>query len=162
MLDLWHDVLARLMPGRHIDALLGDLTEEYRLRSRTGAVAAGLWYGSQLVRSVGAVLVITISRSDWKVFTVAGGLYVIGQLIAAAVMFALSDRGSVAVGLLTSFGVGFIGARHRRESSLVLAMMIFVTVFALMWLAPGSAPPWYIIAGPGAIVIGGAFASKRS
>lgn len=121
---------------------------------------AGLWYGSQLLRSVSIVLLTTVWRSGWRVFAVACVTYVVAQLTEAAATFALQTMlggatrtwpMSVAVGLLTAFASGLVGARYRRESSIVLAMRTAVTVGALLWLTPDSAPPWYQIIGRGTL-----------
>jgi hypothetical protein len=173
-LDRCHDAFARLFPGKHADFLLGDLAEEYRLRNRQSRLGSLVWYGSQLIRSLIILFLTAVRHSEWRVLVGAALIYVAAQVIEAGATAALTlltesvgpvSGAGVAVGLMTAAAAGYVGAWYRPEAPTVLAAMSAITVIALMLLAPHSAPVWYqlvfLVAGPLAVLTGGACVSRR-
>lgn len=57
-------LLTCVLPGQDVEAIIGDLEEEYASRSRFLSGAAG-WYWAQIMRSTPALVWLPIQRSGW-------------------------------------------------------------------------------------------------
>lgn len=136
--------------------MLGDLLEEYALRAESGSpLAARSWFWSQACRSVLPMLWSTLRSENWLRSTgVAMGVYVAMGMLKFAADFLLvkfADPGPTTrivlapIVFLTAAAIGgYITARIRREATACLAMMVMITVAALMAAKVCSIPvPWW-------------------
>jgi hypothetical protein len=169
-------LLARLLPDRELEYVLGDLVEEYALRSRhASAVTVQCWYTMQICRSIVPLLWSSIARVGWPGTLAIAGVAWASASVAEALgiallrLFIAPDSGgftaaSVAIGLATIAGGGYAAGRIRPSSPTVMAAIVLVVVIVLMITASGTAPLWYaivfLIAGPLAAVGGGAIAAN--
>lgn len=174
---VWANLVLRLIGARDLDAVIGDLTEEYRIRRRSDSIAiAGYWYWRQVVRSLPILAVMTLRRGGWAMVAVAMVAYVLAQLVetgveAAVFAFASVDAGvrtgvSLVIGLLTATLAGYVAESSRSGAATVLTAMSLITIVTLMVTLPDSVPMWYqlgfLTLGPVSTLGGGALSSRRS
>jgi hypothetical protein len=166
-------LLARLLPARDRDAIIGDLVEEYALRAQSSSSAiATRWYWGQVCRSLPAFLWSSLKRGQWigtvgvamVMYVVANGLEAIGDVAISRLLHLTPESHShivvsLVVGLTTMALGGYVAARTRRNADMVLASLILIGVAVLMVAIPDSVPLWYqiafLVAGPLASLAGG-------
>jgi hypothetical protein len=171
---LWQQILARLMPPDHAEALLGDLLEERRLRLQAGSqVGVAGWYWRQLASSVPALLWASVRRGAWLITVVtavssyiaAGGI----QLVLQSALSPMTTSKSVrAVVVLLSFAAalaacGFVAASIRLGAARLLAFLVFASTCAMLAIST-RAPLWYegslLVLGPVAAIAGAALSRR--
>lgn len=167
-----------LLPHRLVEEVLGDIVEEFELRSRSASGSAGTqWLLSQLCRSLAPVIWMSMRRDGWLVTIGAGigSFVVVNALEAAADVLLLRALAAPAelqagAGLLlglaaVTFG-GYIAGRVRSAAPIVLSLIVLTTVVVLMRMGAGSVPLWYqigfLILGPLASLKGGALSANRT
>ena len=165
-----------LLPARELEYVMGDLVEEYALRSRrSSALPVRYWYTMQICRSIVPLLWASIARAGWPSTLAIGGAAWITASVAETVGIALLQvvlapqsvfftAASAAIGLATMVGGGYVAGRMRHSSPMVMAAIVLLVVVGLMTTASGSAPLWYaivfLVGGPLATVGGGAIALR--
>jgi hypothetical protein len=163
-------ILGSLLPRSAFEPVLGDLVEEYNLRSRsTSASSLSGWYWSQLFRSIAPLLWATLRRGGWPIAAAAVAAYVAANLVEMAVSLAaarLLDPGTqgyviaeFAFGLGAATLGGYIAEWLRAGAATLLAAIAVVVVLVLMATIPDSAPLWYqigfLLGAPLAALVGG-------
>jgi len=150
-------ILKRLLPSQHIDALLGDIAEESRRRSRlwffmqlVAAVVVGSWRDVRTHRLLALRAVATGLAALAIYFTIAAmtanamwvfsnGGYMIGGYWLTLPRGPLpSPYGELAVLAVNSLGFGFSGwavVRFHRAHGVAMAMP-FLAIIMLMALIP--------------------------
>ena len=159
-------LLACLLPERDREAVMGDLAEEYALRSRS----ASLWYWGQVYRSIPSMVWRSVSGGRWlPTLSVAMGAYIAAGAIEFVADLAISrwvapDAPVYAVlgliaGLATMALGGYVAAWIRPGAATALAGIVMISVAVLMVTKSGAVPLWYqlafLIAGPLASLAGG-------
>ena len=169
-------LLECVLPGRECDYVIGDLIEEYALRARrSAAMPVRYWYTMQVCRSIVPLLWMSTARAGWLgTLGIAGAAWMTAsvvealgvrllQLVLAPESFVFT-LGSMAIGLATIAGGGYLAGRIRQLSPMVMAAIVLLVVVVLMAMAGETAPLWYalvfLIAGPLAAVGGGVAASR--
>jgi hypothetical protein len=169
-------LLECVLPGRELDYVIGDLVEEYALRSRrSSAMPVRYWYTMQVCRSIVPLLWTSMTRAGWPgTLAIASAAWVTAsvvealgiellQLVLAPDSFSFI-LGSMVIGLATIAGGGYLAGRIRQPSPMVMAAIVLLVVVVLMATSSDSAPLWYalvfLIAGPLAAVGGGVGASR--
>ena len=170
-------ILSRLAPKNERDPLVGDLIEEYSLRSSTTSSSAALsWYMKQVLASAPLLLRIRLVQAAW-ISTIGAALiaYIAVAVAELSVDWAISNwtaAGAFAykpLGLIILFPIvvliGYVAARFRRGAPIVLGVMMLLVVTTMMLSTTESMPPWYGVAyfamGPAAAFIGAALRSLR-
>jgi hypothetical protein len=162
-------ILSRLAPENERDPLIGDLAEEYALRSKaTSSSAARKWYLRQVCASVPPLLRARLRRPMWlATFGFALAAYIaigVVQLIVGWVIADIYDPLNLIIGLPMVVLIGYVAARFRRRAATVLAALMLVAVTVMTLTTTEAAPLWYRIAfflGPAAAFIGGAVHSRQ-
>jgi len=166
---LSQQILARLMPPAHAEALLGDLLEERRLRLQAGSQGsvAG-WYWRQFASSMPFLLWTSLRRGAWLITVVtAVASYIAAAGIQFVLLYALSPMTTSMsvreVVALLSFAAalaacGYVAASIRPGAARLLAFLAFAETCAM--LAIGTrAPLWFggslLVLGPAAAIAGG-------
>ena len=171
-------LVERVLPERHRDPIVGDLIEEYELRSRSSTPwRATCWYWGQVCRTVFGLTWAAACRGDWlATVSVACGIYLVAQALEFASTRAISTAVrpnpfpaeviSVGVGLTMLAIGGYVATWIRRGAGSVLAAIAMIVVAALMTASSGSAPKWYgiafLVVGPSAALIGAGLCRARS
>jgi len=170
-------ILSRLAPKNERDPLVGDLIEEYALRSSATSSSAALrWYMKQVVTSAPLLLRVRLARGAW-VSTIGAALlaYIAVAVAELSVDWAISNWTAVGtfaykpLGLIMLFPIviliGYVAGRFRRRAPIVLGVMMLLVVTTMMLSTTESVPPWYGVAyfvmGPAAAFIGAALDSLR-
>jgi len=167
-------LLQSILPHRDRDGMLGDLSEEYSLRSSASIATARRWYWGQVWRSIPAVLIARIRRDNWPltmvvalgVYLLVGVLNVVGGLLVARLLGApiATDESGVIVGLTAIAIGGFVAARLRRGAAGVLGGLVVIVAVVLIASPRDPAPLWYqlifLVLGPLAAHVGGTVASR--
>ena len=150
-------MLYYFLPPRDRDVVLGDLFEEYALRSSASTAAATRWYWGQVCRSIPAVLVARIRRDNWPltVFVALAVYLLVGILNRAGTNFMARLLGphvatyapsGVIVGLTAIAAGGYVAAFTRRGASSVLGALVVIVAIVLMASPADAAPLWYQVA----------------
>jgi len=173
-LQLAGRLLAALTPEKDREGLLGDLAEEFELRSKSGPASA--WYVRQVVTSLPPLAWAEIKRGAW--------LATLGAALAAYVAvavtevslnaliaeifgpgFSLSGALRMTLGFPVLMLIGFGASRVRRGAAATLAAMMGMVGVALMVTTSETVPAWfwfaYIVAGPMAVILGGRIRSAN-
>jgi hypothetical protein len=169
-------LLECLLPAPELEYVIGDLVEEYALRSRrSSALAVSYWYTMQVCRSIVPLLWTSMARAGWlSTMAIAGAAWIMASVVEALgialLQVALAPESifftacSAAIGLATMAGGGYVAGRIRQSSPMVMAAIVLLVVVGLMTTASGSAPLWYaivfLVGGPLATVGGGAIALR--
>ena len=169
-------VLGRLLPARDLEAVLGDLAEEYVLRSRsTSPSSVSRWYWSQICRSIPPLLWVSIRRGGWLItLGVAIGAHIVSGIVEFAGVTAMSTLVapnarvqaalSLVLGLTTIVLGGYFAEWIRQGAATALAMIVATVVPVLMVTMGDSSPLWYQIVflavGPLAALAGGAVRAR--
>jgi hypothetical protein len=167
-------ILARLVSKGEREPLLGDLAEEYALRTNTASASAAFkWYLQQICASAPALLYARLTRATWIGTTgVALLAYIAVGLVELIVNWAISSSSAVAynpLGMVITFPmvvlIGYFAARFRRRAAIVLGAMMLLAVTVMTASTTEITPLWYRIAyffvGPAATFIGSALRSLR-
>jgi len=162
-------VLSRLLPENELDPLIGDLAEEYALRSKAASSsAARKWYLRQVCASVPPLLWARLRRPMWlATFGLALAAYIAVGVVDLIVNEVISRFNPL--NLVISFPmvvlIGYCAARIRPGAVTVLAAMMLVAVTVMTVSTTETAPLWYRIAyffvGPAAVFIGRALHHRR-
>ncbi len=168
-------VFSRLMPRRQREAAMGDLAEEYALRShRASSSAAFRWFLRQVcasalpllwARLTGAVWISTVGVALFAYFAVGVVEFIVNS--ATASWSATSTATYNPIGMFMTFPmvvlIGYFAARFRRRAAVVLGAMMVLSVTAMTVWSTESMPRWYRIAyflvGPAATCLGSALRS---
>jgi hypothetical protein len=164
-------LLESVLPDPYREAILGDLIEEYALRTEsTSRFTASRWLWSQACRSILCMFWTSLrSRNCLDSFSVAVGVY----LSMAALKFAggwtitkvvsLSQTTDVILApivfLITAAIGGCVTAKIRPGATIFLALMVTITVAILIDVKFCSIPvPWwyqfgFLTLGPLAVII---------
>jgi len=162
--------LDSVVPVPYREALLGDLIEEYSLRADSASPIAARWFWSQTCRSVASILWSSLCSGDWVVsMSIAIGVYIgmaMFKLIADLTISKVLAPGQATylilapvVFLLTSAVGGCVASRIRRGATLFLALIVMITVAALIGIKVCATPvPWwyqfgFLCLGPLAVLI---------
>ena len=164
-------LLEFVLPGPYREAVLGDLIEEYTLRSEsTSRFAASRWFWSQACRSVPSMVWSSLRSRDCLIsISTAMGVYIVMKILEHAAELAISKWIApqpttyvllAPVVFLTSSAIGgCIAARIRRGATKFLALMVMITVAVLIDLKVCTIPvPWwyqfgFLTLGPLAVII---------
>jgi hypothetical protein len=169
-------LLHSLLPARELEYVMGDLVEEYALRSAgSSTLPVRYWYTMQVCRSIVPLIWTSIARAGWlSTLSIAGAAWVSASVVEALATALLQQLlapdsllftvGSAAIGLATIAAGGYVAGSIKPQSSIVMAAIVLVVVVTLMATAAGSAPLWYalvfLVVGPVAAVSGGVIASR--
>ena len=165
-------LLERVVPERNREAVLGDLTEEYRLRAPSASpFAVSRWYWGQVCGTISHVLWTYVRGGEWLLtlgiavgaYLAAGTIEFVGTVTIAR-LFALEAEAfivvSLIVGLTTMVLGGYFAAWIRPAAAPAVAGIAFIVVAVLMMTMSDSEPFWYalafLIVGPLASLAGGA------
>lgn len=170
-------ILSRLAPKDERDPLVGDLIEEFALRSNTTSGSAALrWYVTQVLVSAPLLLRLRLARVAW-LSTIGAALiaYIAVAVAELSIDWAISNRTSAGafafkpLGLIILFPtvvlIGYVAGWFRRGAPIVLGAMMLLLVTTMTLSSTESVPPlWgvaYFVTGPSAAFIGGALRSLR-
>ena len=174
IVDVALATLRMLLPASQREPVLGDLTEEYAIRARSGSALP--WLAGQVCRSVPVVLCLAARRGAWLSTTsIAVGAWVAASALESVAVAAtspwLGDRATLAailstlLGILSMAGGGYVAARLRTGAANVMAAVVLVVVIALMLTAGNASPLWYqltfLLVGPLSPLLGGALAGRQ-
>ena len=163
--------LSCLLSEADQEAVIGDLIEEYELRRSQSSRNVSWWYWNQVLRSVLPLLWTAVRRTQWPgILGAAVAAYVLVTIIESAASIAVQQlivpgafvQGLISLTVTLSAIVlgGYVAARIRRGAAAALAVLIALTVVALMTATSESAPLWYqvgfLVFGPLASLAGGA------
>jgi hypothetical protein len=160
-------VVSRLAPLNCREALLGDLTEEYALRAKTGSPSAACWWCvRQLGASTRSLLWFSLTETAWlSTFGVA----LLAFLAAGETQFLIRQRLSNSFpGTHTGLGVllfipavaliGYFAEGLRRRSAVVLGLMMLASIIPMTFGSGASSPLWvqiaWLLIGPAAALPG--------
>ena len=168
-------LLRCLVPATDREEIMGDLAEEFFLRTQSPRSCRS-WYWGQALRSIPPIAWNAARQGRWiRTLLVGLGAYFAAGLLESAVYAALSrtvnpDSSfqpvlSLIIGLATMVGGGYVAARLRPGAETVMSATVFVAVVLLFAAQVGDAPLWYgltfLIAGPLATLAGGALFLRR-
>jgi hypothetical protein len=169
--------LARLVPESEREPLVGDLMEEYALRTNATSSSVALrWYLRQVYASAPSLLWARFRSVPW--FSTIGVTF-LGYIAVGLADFAVkwvipnwTADGTFApnpIGQLVMFpllgGIGYFAARFRRGASILLTLVMLMVTLWMLWGTNENLPTWfrisYFVLGPAAVLAGGALASRR-
>jgi hypothetical protein len=145
-------ILARLVSKGEREPLLGDLAEEYALRTNTASASAAFkWYLQQICASAPALLYAQLTRSAWIATAgVALLAYIAVGVVELIVNRVISSSSAAAynpLGLIITFPmvvlIGYFAARFRRRAAIVLGAMMLLAVTVR---TASTTATWYRIA----------------
>ena len=174
-LAMW--LFSRLMPRRQREAAMGDLAEEYALRSRgASSRAAFKWFLRQVCASAPPLLWARLTGAVWiSTLGVALFAYCAVGVVEFIVNRATASWSATSTAAYNPFGmfitfpmvvlIGYFAARFRHRAAIVLGAMMLLSVTAMTVWSTESMPRWYRIAyflvGPAAACLGSALRSRR-
>jgi hypothetical protein len=163
-------ILSRLVSENEGDALIGDLAEEYALRSSSPSK----WYVQQICASVPPLLWARLRRPAWfGTLGLAFAAYIavgIVELVVDRVILRSSVTGAYnPLGMAMTFPmvvlIAYLLATFRRGAVTVLAAMMLLAVTVMTLTENEDVPLWYRIAyffvGPAAAFLGSALRGPR-
>ena len=171
-------LLESVLPDPYREALLGDLIEEYALRTEsTSRFTASRWFWSQACRSVPSMFWASLRRGNCFIsISIAMGVYFFMATLKFAADLMITKLASPdqttqvilapIVFLVTTAIGGCVAARIRRGTTIFLALMVTVTVAILINLRICSIPvPWwyqlgFLALGPMTVIIAPAFFAR--
>jgi len=170
-------LLACVLAPRDVEATIGDLEEEYALRSQaTSLASAAQWYWSQVARSIPVFAWASVRRGGWgSTLAVALGACVVQAAVELATKVAMSAAVTpdtrlpailtLVVTLPTLVFLSYLAARIRPGGATMLAALILIAVFLQLALKTNAGlPVWNQIAalvvGPSAAFAGGVLLLK--
>lgn len=168
-------LLRCFVPATDREEIMGDLAEEFSLRTQSPGSCRS-WYWGQALRSIPPIAWKAARQGGWiRTLLVGLGAYFAAGLLESAVYAALSrtvnsDSSlqpvlSLIIGLATMVGGGYVAARLRPGAEMVTSVTVFAAVVVLFAVQVGDAPLWYGLAflstGPLATLAGGALFLRR-
>ena len=149
-------LLESVVPAPYREAMLGDLIEEYALRSESASSPNVMrWFWSQACRSVPRMVWSSLGSRDWLIsMSIAMGVYIVLEVLEYGAHLAVSrlvaPQPSTYVLLApvlflagSSIG-GCVAARIRRGATIFLALMVMITVAISIDLKVCAIPvPWW-------------------
>jgi len=169
-------LLRCFVPAMDREEIMGDLAEEFSLRTQSPGSCRS-WYWGQALRSIPPIAWKAARQGGWiRTLLVGLGAYFAAGLLESAVYAAIqgitvnSDSSlqpvlSLIIGLATMVGGGYVAARLRPGAEMVTSVTVFAAVVVLFAAQVGDAPLWYglafLIAGPLATLAGGALFLRR-
>ena len=170
-------VFSRLMPRKQREAAMGDLAEEYALRSHgVSSPAAFKWFLRQVCASAPPLLWARLTGAVW-ISTLGVALFaycavgVVEFIVnwATAGWLATSSAAYNPLGMFITFPavvlIGYFASRFRRRAAFVLGAIMLLSVTAMTVWSTETMPRWYRIAyflvGPAAACIGSVMHSLR-
>lgn len=162
-------LLGCVAPPGVVEALLGDLNEEYSLRAHSPG-AAGLWYWGQVVRSLPPLAWAGVTDRQWlSTWAIAAAAFALASVSEAAALDAAvrllplgpqEDLIHLAVGLVTLALGGHLANRFRPAAAIALAGLAALVAAGLMIKYGSTSPLWlqfaFLTLGPAAALAGGA------
>jgi hypothetical protein len=164
-------LLESVLPGPYREAILGDLIEEYTLRSEsTSPFAASRWFWSQACRSIPSMAWSSLRNGrGFITMSIAVGVYIFMGTLKFAADWMISKWVApqpttyvilAPVVFLTASAIGgCVAARIRHGATTFLALIVMITVAVLIDLKVCTIPvPWwyqfgFLILGPLAVII---------
>jgi hypothetical protein len=168
-------LLEGFVAARDREELLGDLAEEFSLRTHSCGTSWH-WYWGQVLRSIPAIVWNSARQGRWiRTLPVALGAYILAGAVEFFVSEALSGllpldapmhtAVNLLVGLAAILAGGYLAAKVRPGADLTMGVIVALAVLALMMAQAGSVPLWYQLAflllGPCSSVAGGAISTSR-
>jgi hypothetical protein len=167
-------IFAWLVPKAEREPLIGDLAEEYTLRTKTASSSSAFkWYLQQILASVPPLAWSRITRTVWlSTLCVALLAYFAVGVAQVILRWAISSSSATAhnpLDLIAIFPmvvlIGYFAERFRRRAAIVLGAMMLLAITAMTVWATETSPLWYRVAwffvGPAAALIGGVLPSLR-
>lgn len=164
-------MLGCVLSRRDVEATIGDLEEEYLLRSRsTGDPAVFRWYWSQIARTIPLLVWTSVRRGGWAMLAVALGACIVQAAVELASKFALSSLSAadtrlpafltLIIGLPSLVFVSYLAARIRPGAATAMAGLILIAVAIQIVVKPGGDLPYWnqmaaLLVGPSAAFAGG-------
>jgi len=152
-------LLAGVLPPSDVEAAIGDLEEEYALRSQaTSLASATQWYWGQVARSVPVFAWASVRRGGWgSTLAVALGACVVQAAVELATKVAMSAVVTpdtrlpailtLAVTLPTLVLLSYVAARIRPGGATMLTAVILVAVVLQLAVKTNAGlPVWNQIA----------------
>jgi hypothetical protein len=150
-------LLESVIPVPYREAMLGDLIEEYTLRSESASpLAASRWFWSQVCRSVPSMVLSSLRSGDWLTsMSIALGVYIVMGMLKFAADLTISSLVAPQkatyvvlapfVFLATTSIGGCVAARIRRGATIFLALIVMITVAVLIEVKVCTIPVlwWY-------------------
>ena len=169
-------LLEHTLPTQALEYVLGDLAEEYALRSESGSSNASLWYWLQISRSLPTLFSAALRYAGLlRTIGVAVAVFVVASVAESLVNMTImwlapegliSNLAMMLVGTAAIGAGGYIAARIRPPAAPVLSIIVFVVVVALITLKGDDVPVWYqvvyLVTGPFIPLAGGVMASRRA
>ena len=164
-------LLETVVPTPYREAILGDLIEEYTLRTEsTSRFTASRWFWSQTCRSVPSMVWSSLRSRDCLIsISIAVGVYIVMEILEYAANLTISKWVApqpttyvvlAPVVFLTASAIGgCVAARIRRGATKFLALIVMITVAVLIDLKDCTIPvPWwyqfgFLTLGPLAVII---------
>jgi hypothetical protein len=129
-------LLGWILPARDVEAVIGDLEEEYLLRSPASGGALH-WYWMQVLRSMSVLLWVRIRRGEWLL---TGGVALAACVVQAAIELTVNAARtglvspetpwqipvSLCVTLSSLLGVSYAATRIRPAAGTWLTAMVVV------------------------------------
>jgi hypothetical protein len=170
--------LALLTPETQREEILGDLAEEFALRSKSSSTSAATgWYYRQIVRSLPPLAWARIAKGTWlATLGTALGAYVALGIVEYALnltmmrVFTLPAAAVDALTLIFGFPLlillGFGVSRVRPSAATTLAAIMAIVAIAVMSNTTEDVTLTYkitfVILGPLGVVLGSKFHSSRN
>jgi hypothetical protein len=162
-------IFSRLVSERDREPLIGDLEEEYALRTRIDPSSAPLvWCLRQICSSIPPVVAARLVGEAWLatlgVALVAYFAVGLGQVLIYLAIPASSAPTYDPLGVIVTFPmvvvIGYFAEKARRRAAVVLGAMMLLAITVVTALTTENAPAWYLAAyffvGPLGAVVGGA------
>ena len=164
-------LLETVVPTSYREAILGDLIEEYTLRTEsTSRFTVSRWFWSQTCRSAPSMVWSSLRSRDCLIsISIAVGVYIVMEILEYAAHLTISKwvfpQPTTYVFLapvvfLTASSIGgCVAARIRRGATKFLALIVMITVAVSIYLKVCTIPvPWwyefgFLTLGPLAVII---------
>jgi hypothetical protein len=131
-------LLGWILPARDVEVVIGDLEEEYRLRSPASGSALP-WYWMQVFRSMPVLLWVSIRRGEWLL---TAGVVIAACVVQAAIELTVNAARSnlvspdtswpvalsACVTLASLLAVSYAATRIRPAAGMWLTAMVVVAV----------------------------------
>jgi hypothetical protein len=171
-------LLEYVLPGRHGEAMLGDLVEEYRIMLRSDPRhLARRWYVSQLLQSVPRLAWSSVASGRWyNSLGIAIAVFIVIAMLESLVQrhfIAPLPFGPLACTLITivaglgilAFG-GYLAARIELAAAILFTAVQLVAGVGLAATQPGGFPLWghigFFVLCPFACLGGGLICVRQS
>jgi hypothetical protein len=164
-------LLESVVPARYREAMLGDLIEEYNLRTKSASpLTAPGWFWSQACRSIASTGWSSLRSGNWLIsMSIAAGVYIVMAMLKLAADSMISKLVApqqatqvvlAPVVFLSAAAIGgCVAARASRGAMIFLALMVMITVAISIERKVCTIPvPWwyefgFLTLGPLAVLI---------